>query len=590
VSERSQKLDAETRRVTPPDGEGARPTRVAPYSTPTVAPGDDELATRVPADERPTSRKSPAAHTLPDATVREVMPLGARVGAAQVETLDGETAVKPRETWGCPLCGATYARELETCPIDGEPLLVLSWIHTEADALVGCTVHGRYEIESVLGKGGMGTVYQVRHKTLGKRFALKVLRREVAIDADSVQRFIQEAQIAATVKHPYLADVSDCGEITSADVPALGAAHLPFFVMEMLKGQSLGDRLRARGSIDAALAAEILKQCALGLSAAHAAGVVHRDLKPDNIFLSESEGRLVCKILDFGVAKILSKAKLTKAGTVFGTPCYMAPEQASGGTLDGRTDIYALGVVMYEALSGRVPFSDETHMGVLTKHVFEVPEPIELVVEDPRTLGPLGPIVMRCLEKDPDARYADAMELHRTVEEAVKTGYVLPPDRPQPAMRLREPTPIARTTTSTRPEKGARRWLWAVAVGVTCLAAGALALLFTTSPSDGRRDGATPSSAAASAPPLGSPARDDGPRARSAPSATSAPATAPDGSSSPSPSAASSTVPSSMVPSSTVPSSTVPSSPSAARGTSAPPGTAKPAGSGRRPSEVVETW
>ena len=416
-----------------------------------------------------TARKSPRAETLPDATIREVTPLGARVGVdvgASDPVASGEpghlegSSPSQRENWGCPLCGAIYSPELTQCPVDGERLLTLSWIHTEADALVGVVIQGRYELESVLGRGGMGTVYQARHRALGKRFAVKVLRPEVAVDADSVKRFMQEAQIAASVKHDNLADVSDCGEISSADLPSLGSVRLPFFVMEMLRGQSLGERLRESGTIDAALGAELLRQCALGLSAAHEAGVIHRDLKPDNIFLTEVEGKVVCKILDFGVAKIMNRAKLTQAGTVFGTPYYMSPEQASGGVLDGRTDLYALGVVLYEAMSGRVPFSAETHMGVLTKHVFEVPAPIETVVSDPSSLGPLGPIIMCCLEKDPAARYKDATELALAVEHAMAVGFSLPAERPQPALRLRAPMPMGATRTSPSPKKGGQLPTW----------------------------------------------------------------------------------------------------------------------------------
>ncbi len=427
--------------------------------------------------------------TLRDVTLRDVTPSRTIVDEAthrdgpEASMLDADTdtaslfdeartlideSTLPRESWGCPLCGAVYSPELERCPVDGEKLLVLSWIHTEADSLIGVVIQGRYELESVLGRGGMGTVYQARHRALGKRFALKVLRPEVAVDADSVKRFVQEAQIAATVKHDNLADVSDCGEITGDDFPALGSARLPFFVMEMLRGQSLGDRLRDKRTIDAVLASEVLRQCALGLSAAHEAGVIHRDLKPDNIFLSEVEGKVVCKILDFGVAKIISRAKLTKAGTVFGTPYYMSPEQASGGALDGRTDLYALGVVLYEAMSGRVPFSAETHMGVLTKHVFEVPEPIETAVADPTTLGPLGAIIMCCLEKDPAARYKSANDLALAVEHAMSAGFALPAARPQPALRLRAASPVvlAAAPRATKPS-GLPKWLWiAVPAGI----------------------------------------------------------------------------------------------------------------------------
>ncbi|NUP14150.1 MAG: protein kinase [Polyangiaceae bacterium] len=319
-----------------------------------------------------------------------------------------------------------------------------------AEELVGLTLGGRYVVESILGQGGMGTVYRVRHAMIGRPFALKVLRREIVIEAESVRRFVQEAKIAAGIRHDNLIEVTDFGEVTSADLPSLKTLKQPFFVMELLEGNTVAELIAERGSLEPRVVAEVFRQVAEGLAVAHEGGVVHRDLKPDNVFLLKSTPRanaasgaatraarakegLRVKVLDFGVAKLASGGKMTRQGTVFGTPYYMSPEQASGLPIDGRADQYALGVVMYEALSGRVPFDDDAYMGVMTKHLFAEPEPIQAVVKNPEKLGSLGPIVMRCLEKRPENRFASMRELARALA-AVLVEDASTVDAPVPAL------------------------------------------------------------------------------------------------------------------------------------------------------------
>ena len=308
----------------------------------------------------------------------------------------------------------------------------------------------------------MGTVYEVRHTTLGRRFALKVLRRDIA-DAEHTARFIQEAKAAAAIGHPNIVAVSDFGELVVRDGrPAgLGAGGarwggppnprppVPYFVMEYLTGISLASLLRAEKTLDPLRAADIVLQCAAGLSAAHAAGVIHRDLKPDNVFLTRSGEREFVKLLDFGVAKMAGAGRLTRAGMVFGTPHYMSPEQAAGQSVDHRADIYALGVILYESLAGKVPFEADTYMGVLTKHMFATPEPIDRVVPDASTLGTLGPIVMRCLAKSPHDRYASMAELVAALEGSLAEAGI-----PRPGLRSERPGPRradAPTATATVP-------------------------------------------------------------------------------------------------------------------------------------------
>jgi serine/threonine-protein kinase len=220
---------------------------------------------------------------------------------------------------------------------------------------------------SVIGEGGMGTVYEVRHRALGKRFALKALRKDLALDAEIAARFIQEARTAAAVSHPGLVEITDFGRLESGQV---------YFVMELLEGTSLAALLRNGGPLPAARGLAIVRQLVHALKAAHDASIVHRDLKPDNIHIGRGDNDTDrVKIVDFGLAKVVGSSKLTRAGMVFGTPHYMSPEQAAGETVDHRADIYALGIVMYEMFTGKVPFEADSYMGVLTKHMYMTPAP-----------------------------------------------------------------------------------------------------------------------------------------------------------------------------------------------------------------------
>jgi eukaryotic-like serine/threonine-protein kinase len=355
------------------------------------------------------------------------------------QTLDAPTLVGPGPLRArrCPTCAQVFSKHARFCPFDGDPLLDAPDWNPVNDPLLGTTVDGRYKVMAVIGEGGMGTVYEVRHTTLDRRFALKVLRRDVAQDPELTARFIQEAKAAASIGHPNIIAVSDFGEL-AVDTPAGGRAKAHYFVMEHLTGITLAALLKSEHTLAPKRAAKILIQCASALEAAHDAGVFHRDLKPDNIFLSEGSTEFV-KLLDFGVAKIAGTGRLTRAGMVFGTPHYMSPEQAAGETVDHRADIYALGVIMYECFAGRVPFEADTYMGVLTQHMFVAPVPLERAAPDPRGLGALAPVVMRCLSKKPESRYASMGEVVRAIQHALSD----PPQRtsvtsvPPSSLRLR---------------------------------------------------------------------------------------------------------------------------------------------------------
>lgn len=304
----------------------------------------------------------------------------------------------------CGECGSRFRADAAFCPFDGTPLVTSTW-DPSADRMLGTVIDRRYEVVAPLGEGGMGTVYKVRHITLDRHFALKVLRGELASDAQLAARFVQEARATAAIKHPSVVAITDFGAL---------ADGAPYFVMELLQGETLATRLRLRGPLAPFEASLVGRAIADGLEASHAAGVIHRDLKPENVFLvGRSLGRAPeadIRIVDFGAAKIVGKTnKLTRPGVVFGTPYYMAPEQASGERVDARTDVYALGVVLYEMVTGTVPFSADTYMGVLTKHLFEVPQSPALRTR--MDLGELEPIIMRTLAKEPAKRFDSAGEL-----------------------------------------------------------------------------------------------------------------------------------------------------------------------------------
>jgi eukaryotic-like serine/threonine-protein kinase len=341
----------------------------------------------------------------------------------------------------CPTCSQTFSGDSRFCPFDGAPLADAPDWNPAADPLLGRTIDSRYEVQSVVGEGGMGTVYEVRHKSLGRLFAMKVLRRDIAQDAELVARFIQEAKAAAAIGHPNIVAVSDFGALEAEK----GQPELPFFVMEFLAGTSLASLLRTEKTLPAERVGRIMLQCAAALGAAHTAGVIHRDLKPDNIYLVRNGDQEFVKLLDFGVAKITGGKRLTRIGTVFGTPHYMSPEQAEGKRIDARADIYALGVIMYECFAGHVPFEADTYMGVLTKHMYVVPEPVEQASPDASTLGAFGQIVMRCLSKTPEERFATMSDLAAAIDLALgspsRAAAAMLPDEQRPrrdALRLRE--------------------------------------------------------------------------------------------------------------------------------------------------------
>ncbi len=271
-------------------------------------------------------------------------------------------------------------------------------------SLAGTVLEGRYELVDVIGAGGMGIVYRARHLAIGNDLAIKVLRSPLVADNQIATRFLQEARFASSIRHPNVVPIFDYGEAPN------GA---PYYVMDMLRGKTLGDAIdeSALGSI-----AEIIElgiQIGEGLKAAHTVNIIHRDLKPDNIFLEPSaEGKTQAKIIDFGIARLQGSARrLTLEGAVVGTPAYMGPEQARGMPVDFRTDLYAVGVMLFEMLTGRLPFQAKNSMAALASQVYERPPTLSQIKMELKPYRRLEAIVERLLEKDPSSRVQSASEL-----------------------------------------------------------------------------------------------------------------------------------------------------------------------------------
>lgn len=282
------------------------------------------------------------------------------------------------------------------------------------DSLIGETVAGRYKVLRKMGEGGMGVVYLAEHVAIEKKLALKVLLLEYARKADLKERFLREAKAAAAIGHENIVDITDFGETPDGSV---------FFAMEYLEGHDLSYHIKQSGPIPWSRAKPIVLQICRALGAAHAKSIVHRDMKPENIFLIEREGRPeFVKVLDFGIAKVSGakdgEHRLTRTGMIFGTPEYMSPEQAQGHSPDHRVDIYALGVIMYELLTGQVPFKADTFMGILTKHLFEQPMPPSRCVPSLQIPADVEAIVLKALAKDRNDRFQSMSEMGAAIAQA----------------------------------------------------------------------------------------------------------------------------------------------------------------------------
>lgn len=382
----------------------------------------------------------------------------------------------------CPRCGKDYPDTTTLCPSDGVAL------EKVGDSLIGQTIIGKYRIEERLNEGGMGAVYRGTHVLMDKTVAIKVLRPSLAADEKIVARFSREARAASRISHPHALSVTDFGESEDGIV---------FLVMEYLNGMTLKEAIRQNGPMPLARVVEIVRQVGGALEAAHEQGVVHRDLKSENIMLLGTNGPDYAKVLDFGIAKITEPEGtydpgLTAPDLVIGTPQYMSPEQCSQAPdIDARSDLYSLGVIIYEMLVGHVPFTGESSTAIMLKHL---QEPAPSVLEERTDLPPsVARVVSKAMAKRADDRYqrvgelledltiaagmeaapvSGASDIHRVVAPAPSGAPVSSThDEPDEETVVRprvefdsRPRPVARTTQMRAPSAGSNINPWKVLI------------------------------------------------------------------------------------------------------------------------------
>jgi serine/threonine-protein kinase len=306
--------------------------------------------------------------------------------------------------------------------------------------LCGVVLDGRYQVVRRIGAGGMAAVYEARRVGLERRFAVKILRPELAESESNVKRFLREARAAASVQHPNIVSIEDVG---SATVPV-------YFVMEYLEGVDLRQELKRVGRFEWGRTQDLTLQIVDALAAAHNIGIIHRDVKPANCFLIRDQaGAERIKVLDFGIAKVLEESQeftqnVTATHGIVGTVAYMAPEQARSGTVDARTDVYALGTMLYEMLTGTVPFPDKNPFVVIGRLLGENPVPLRM--HRPDLPAELDAVVMTCLEKDPAARFQSMEALGNAISVCQAEGSVVSTAKVRlPSGLVRAAKPVVQT-------------------------------------------------------------------------------------------------------------------------------------------------
>src|ERR671924_70628 len=271
--------------------------------------------------------------------------------------------------------------------------------------VIGTLIGHRFRLEERIGSGGMSSVYRAFDPTLERSVAIKLMHRDISTDPDQLERFRREARAVAQLNHPHVVTVIDAGEDEGA----------PYIVFEYVEGETLKDRIRRNGRLPVAEAVAYAIEIARALECAHSHRLVHRDVKPQNVLI-DPDGR--AKVTDFGIARSLEATGLTATGRVVGTTDYVSPEQAMGEDVDERSDVYSLGVVLYEMLTGDVPFRAETQVGVAMKHVNE-PMP-DVQARRPEVSAAVAAVVDRATTKDPRDRYATVAEMVRDLEQTLQ--------------------------------------------------------------------------------------------------------------------------------------------------------------------------
>jgi eukaryotic-like serine/threonine-protein kinase len=320
--------------------------------------------------------------------------------------------------------------------------------------MIGTSLSGRYRLEAKLGSGGMSTVYLARDETLDRPVAVKVMHREMSEQPDQLERFRQEARAVAKLSHPNVVSVIDAGE----------DGGYPYIVFEYVEGETLKQRIARLGALDAQEAIAYAIEVARGLAVAHARNMVHRDIKPQNILI-DAEGR--AKLTDFGISRQLEADGMTATGRVLGTTDYVAPEQAMGHGADQRSDVYSLGVVLYEMLVGQVPFHADSQVGVAMKHVNEELPDVQL--RRPEVSAAVALVVERATAKDPARRYQDVGQMIDDLSTALEVEAARAGSATGEATAVLDAVPPPKRELSAR-----RRWSWAAILAVLAIAAGTL--------------------------------------------------------------------------------------------------------------------
>lgn len=379
----------------------------------------------------------------------------------------------------CTSCGSSWQDGARFCPTDGEPLSEMTI--------------DRYRLVRRVYCGGMSEVFEAEHEHIDRRVALKLLRRTLTRDPEALERLRREARAASSIGHPNIIDVTDFGQTDDGCV---------YMVMEWLEGETLRELLD-EGPLDPVVALDVATQVADGLAAAHGIAVIHRDVKPENCGLVRSnDGSLQVKVLDFGIAKMLrGQVKLTQTGTFVGTPAYVSPEQARGEPVDGRTDVYSMGCMLYELFTGSVPFDHDSPMELVHQQVSMAPEPPSVRAPERGIPAELEMLILQCLEKDRDDRVGSMAQLRdrlrqiragkTTVRGIAAGGRARPSSSPPPSVTAAEmddddsaetlffarqeessaPSEVVQPLAMEAVEEPRRRWRGWMVVGVVAVIA-----------------------------------------------------------------------------------------------------------------------
>jgi serine/threonine-protein kinase len=346
----------------------------------------------------------------------------------------------------CPQCGTEYELDQRFCPKDGSTLKS----QNAAGDLVGTIIADRYHVLRKLGEGGMGTVYLAEHVKMGRKSAVKVMNPAMVNDADAISRFNREAANASKISHPNVAAVYDFGETSEG---------LIYLAMEFVEGPALTKVIEESGALPPIRAADIARQTADALAVAHDMGIVHRDLKPDNIMLAKNRDGSDCvKVVDFGIAKAANNEaqKVTRTGLVVGTPEYMSPEQLAGDKLDGRSDIYSLGLVAFAMMTGKLPFPGETVQESMIARLTDEPKRLIEMKPDVNWPPAVQVVMDKALQRDFETRYTSAAEFGRDLYNAVASMPESAATNAFTAVMNRLSTPVVPSAGVASPPKGTK--------------------------------------------------------------------------------------------------------------------------------------